>query len=168
MSTTDVDPPDPNVLFALWRLGRLARAFVDGSLVGHELTADEFGIYSLLRDLGEATPSMLERWMSVPATTVSSHINRLERRGHLARYVNPDDGRSTLLRLTAAGVKVHQAAAADYQPALDDVVDALGRNEPKVLAALVMLREAIATANARQVDDGSQTKIGMSREVRSR
>jgi DNA-binding MarR family transcriptional regulator len=155
VSTADVEHPDPNVLFALWRLARQARALVDQTLADHELTSDEFGIYSLLYDLGEATPSMLERWMSAPPTSVSSYIKRLEGRGHLSRFTNPDDGRSTLLRLTPAGAKIHEAATADYLPALDLVVEALGRHEPKVLAALAKLREAIEEARSRQSDDAA-------------
>jgi DNA-binding MarR family transcriptional regulator len=153
VSTDDVERPDPNVLFALWRLARKARALVDDALAEHELTSDEFGVYSLLSELGEATPSMLERWMSARPTTVSSYIKRLEARGHLARFTNPDDGRSTLVRLTPAGVKVHQAATADYLPALDLVIENLGRHEPKVLAAIATLRDAIDEARSRQLDD---------------
>jgi DNA-binding MarR family transcriptional regulator len=91
--------------------------------------------------------------MSARPTTVSSYIKRLEARGHLGRFTNPDDGRSTLLRLTPAGVKVHQAATADYLPTLDLVIENLGRHEPKVLAALATLRHAIDEARSRQLVD---------------
>ena len=107
------------------------------------LTADEFGIYSVLTSADTLTPSELARWMSAPPTTMSSYVKRLEGRGHLERDRNPGDGRSYLLRLTPAGRRAHQAAGKAFLPVLGHVVAALDRHEPSVRRALARLREAL-------------------------
>lgn len=132
-----------NVLFDVWLASRATHAVLDAALAPTGLTADEFGFYSVLMSADVLTPSEVARWMSAPLTTVSSYVKRLERRGHLVREPNPDDGRSSLLRLTPAGRDAHQAAGQAFLPVLDQVVAALGRNEPTVRRAFGHLREAL-------------------------
>ena len=88
------------------------------------------------------TPTELARWMSAPATTVSSYVRRLSARGHLERERNRD-GRSYVLRLTEAGRAAHAAAGARFLPALEEVVAALGAQEPEVRRALAVLRRSL-------------------------
>ena len=139
-----IDGDAGNVLFELWRLGRAANALLATTLAAMDMTGDEFGIYSVVgcseRGL---SPTALARWMSAPPTTVSSHIKRLEARGHLARHPDPHDRRSYVLRLTPAGDRALRHAAATYEPVLASVRRQLGGHEPDVRAALVTLRHAI-------------------------
>lgn len=138
-----VDPDGTNVLFDVWLLSRATTGALDAALAGTGLTAEEFGVYSVLTSADALTPSELARWLSAPPTTVSSFVKRLEARGHLVRQPNPDDGRSSLLRLTAAGRRAHARAGAAFLPVLDEVTRRLGRRERAVRDALALLRECI-------------------------
>lgn len=80
------------------------------------MTGDEFTIYSVLTSADTLTPSELAQWMSAPATTVSSYVKRFEGRGHVQRERNPHDGRSYVLRLTAAGRRAHRSAVDAFVP----------------------------------------------------
>jgi DNA-binding MarR family transcriptional regulator len=137
-----------NVLFDVWLVSRLATSLLDAALAPSGLTADEFAVYSVLGSSEAITPSELARWMGAPPTTVSSYVRRFEGRGHVTRARNPDDGRSTVVRLTAAGLRAHRAAGAAFLPVLDQVVRALGGEEPGVRRALAGLRDALDTAAA--------------------
>jgi DNA-binding MarR family transcriptional regulator len=132
-----------NVLFDVWLVSRAVTGALDAALAPTGLTADEFGIYSVLTTADSMTPSELARWMSAPPTTVSSYVKRLEARGHIERERNPDDGRSYVLSLTPAGRRAHQAAGARFLPVLDHVVSSLGPKEPGVRRALAALRGAV-------------------------
>lgn len=132
-----------NVLFDIWLVSRATTGVLDAALAPSGLTADEFGIYSVLTSADTMTPSDLARWMSAPATTVSSYVKRLEGRGHVQRERNPADGRSFVLRLTDAGRAAHAAAGARFVPVLDAVVGALGRRESAVRSGLRALRDAL-------------------------
>ncbi len=137
------DVGETNVLFELWRVSRAAGALLEAALATAGLSGDEFGIYSVLAAGEATTPTELARWMSAPATTVSSHIKRLEARGHLTRTPATHDGRSVLLQLTPAGRRTHEAATAVYLPLLTLVTDDLGGREPGVRKALLTLRHAV-------------------------
>lgn len=132
------------MLFDVWSVSRATTGALDAALAPSGLTADEFGIYSVLTSSEVMTPTELARWMSAPPTTVSSHVKRIEARGHLVRERNPADGRSYVLRLTPAGRAAHQAAGARFLPVLDAVVASLGAKEPAVRRALANLRTALA------------------------
>ena len=134
-----------NALFDVWLVSRAATNLLDRALAPSGLTADEFGLYSVLTSAETMTPSDLARWMSAPPTTVSSYVKRLEARGHVQRVRNPADGRSYVLRLTAAGRAAHGEAGRRFLPVLDEVVAALGRREGAVRTGLRDLRDALDT-----------------------
>jgi DNA-binding MarR family transcriptional regulator len=142
-----------NVLFDVWLVLRATTGMLDTKLASTGLTADEFGVYSVLTSAEELTPTELARWMSAPPTTVSSYVKRLEQRGHVVRERNPDDGRSYLVRLTPAGRQAHAAAGRAFVPVLEDVVRALGRHEPSVRKSLTQLRRSIDSLDSLQADD---------------
>lgn len=132
-----------NVLFDVWLTSRATTALLDDALADSGLTADEFGVYSVI-NRGPLTPTELSTWMSAPLTTVSSYVKRFERRGHVRRVPNPDDGRSYRLRLTRDGVRAYERAGTAFLDALADVRAHLGGAEPSIVAALATLRSALA------------------------
>jgi DNA-binding MarR family transcriptional regulator len=115
-----------NVLFDVWLVSRATTALVDDAVLASGLDADEFAIYSVLSSGDGMTPTELAHWMSAPATTVSSYVKRFERRGHVRRDPNPDDGRSYRVALTVAGRRVHAEAGELFRPLLDEVTRRLG------------------------------------------
>ena len=133
------------MLFDVWLVSRATTGALDAALAPTGLTADEFGLYSVLTSAAALTPSEIARWVSAPATTVSSYLKRLEQRGHVQRDPNPADGRSYVVRLTPAGKKAHRAAGAAFLPVLDRVVTALGAEERTVRQALAALRASLDT-----------------------
>jgi len=135
-----------NVLFDVWLVYRATTGVLDGALAPTGLSADEFGLYSVLTSADGLTPSELARWMAAPATTVSSYVKRLERRGHVKRIANPRDRRSYLLSLTPSGRRAHRAAVDAFIPVLERVVGALGPSEPSVRQSLAVLRAALLPA----------------------
>jgi DNA-binding MarR family transcriptional regulator len=132
-----------NVLFDVWLTSRAVTGLIDAALAPTGLTADEFGVYSVLTSTEWMTPSELAVWVSAPATTVSSYVKRLQQRGHLERRRNPADGRSFVIRLTPSGRSAHRAAGKAFLPVLRRVVAALGDDEPAVRGALTRLRVAV-------------------------
>src|SRR3954452_6105538 len=143
----DDDPS--NVLFDTWLTARAAIALLDSALAGTGLDAEDFAVYSVLRQAGEISPGELARWMSAPATTVSSHVKRLVARGHVRQVPHPEDGRSYRITLTDAGQHAHTTAGRHFLPALTAVEAALPQPAGDVQQALRDLRTAIGTAAQR-------------------
>lgn len=144
----NVPPEGTNVLFDLWMVSRTSTGLLDEALAPVGLTADEFGVYSVLTSSETMTPTELARWMWAPPTTVSSYVKRFEKRGHLVRERNASDGRSFVLRLTPEGRSVHRAGVEAFIPVLGQVVAGLGSTESAVRQSLRALLEALEQAEA--------------------
>jgi DNA-binding MarR family transcriptional regulator len=133
-------------LFALWLVGRSTVAAIEARIAGTGLAPDEFAVYCVLDIAGPLTPSALGSWMAAPPTTVSAFVKRLERRGHVARRPNPDDGRSHLLELTGEGRRARDAASAAFAPLRDRVQGELGASTASLTGELLALRRILDAA----------------------
>ena len=145
-----LDPGLGNVLFDVWLVSRATSAAIDDALRGSGLDADEFAVYSVLASSDRITPTELARWMSAPATTVSSYLKRFEARGHVRRVANPDDGRSHHLELTPAGRRVHQAAGERFSPLLQRVTALLGASAEPTHRRLRVLHQAVESVTTEE------------------
>ena len=144
---SSVNGDDPsNVLFDTWLTARAAIALLDSALAGTGLDAEDFAVYSVLRQAGEISPGELARWMSAPATTVSSHVKRLVARGHVRQVPHPEDRRSYRITLTEDGQQAHTTAGRHFLSALGSVEAALPRPAGDVQQALRDLHAAIGAA----------------------
>jgi DNA-binding MarR family transcriptional regulator len=79
-----------------------------GQLVDRELSAESVGAvdYALLSLIGVRGPVRLTEVageLGMPLTTASDAIRRLETGGRVERLPNPEDGRSSLFRLSESG-----------------------------------------------------------------
>jgi DNA-binding MarR family transcriptional regulator len=143
-NTADIsDPGLGNVLFDTWLVSRAVQSLIDDAIKPTGLDADEFAIYSILSRGEGMTPSELSRWMSAPATTVSSYVKRFEKRGHVDRVPSVEDRRSYRLILTTEGRAAHRRAGELFQPTLAEVDEALGKQGPNVHLQLLELRRVI-------------------------
>jgi DNA-binding MarR family transcriptional regulator len=96
---------------------------IAGELVDLDLTASEINALANLGDGRGRTVSQLGVAVGTRPTTLTSVLDRLERRGHITRGTRAGDRRSVLIELTDAG----RAAAAVITRTLADLEDrALG------------------------------------------
>ena len=153
----DCDEPI-TVLFDVWRTARSVSALLDGALAGTGLDAEDFAVYSLLAG-GPVSPTELARWMSAPATTVSSYVKRLQARGHVRRIAHPEDGRSYRLHLTTAGRQAHTRAAEHFIPALQRVEAAMTVSPAQAQVILRDLEHAVTTVRI-EGSDGAAEQVG--------
>ena len=124
------------------------RALLARALADAPLTADEFAVYSVLFGTGPTTPSRLAADLGMPASTMSHYLRRMAERGHLDRRTNPDDGRSSLVVLTADGRSATEACFPAFGAAITSFRANLGMPEADLLAALTKMSEAIAAASS--------------------
>jgi DNA-binding MarR family transcriptional regulator len=87
-------------------------------------------ILTHVRDLEPVSPTEISRASGAPMTTLRDNIQRLVDRKLVRRVPNPADGRSYLVRLTARGGAIMQAA----DPALLEAYLALERRLPRARA----------------------------------
>jgi DNA-binding MarR family transcriptional regulator len=129
------------------RLGRfqaLAKQRIDAVLGEHGLSVGEFDVLSALRHTGEPyelRPVDLARSLMLSPAGMTSRLDRLEAAGHIVRRADPDDRRSMLVVLTAAGRVTVDAAVTDHVA-----------NEARLLAPLTAAQRQAFDAALRQLN----------------
>jgi DNA-binding MarR family transcriptional regulator len=138
--------PQPNVLFQSYLNGQLMQSLVQRTFGAHGADAEDFGLYSALGVWGPITPTELASRIGMPPTTLSSALRRLERRGHVRRERNPNDGRSYLVELTDAGDRRWRDGWPPLRASIEQVVAQLGEEHEEVVDRLRRLERALREA----------------------
>jgi DNA-binding MarR family transcriptional regulator len=126
-------PPlkDCSLLFEFWLIQQATYPLIDTAMAGSGISSpDQLGMYFLLDEFGTMTPGEIAKQSGMRPNTVSVSLNRLEKRGHIARRPNPLDGRSVIIELSDAG-----------RTALLDAVEGVRRLEDRI-GTLVDMEDA--------------------------
>jgi MarR family transcriptional regulator, organic hydroperoxide resistance regulator len=105
-------PLEVYLLNALHRSNRQATIFVDELIREFGLCTADGHLLAYLGVLGPSSVAELVRIFGYHKSTMSSILNKLEKRGHLRRVINDKDRRSFLVELTAEGRRVSDLARA--------------------------------------------------------
>ncbi len=110
-------PLEPSALLALQRATHTTLHVLATVLADLDLTASEINTLANLADGRGRTASQLGAAVGARPTTLTSVLDRLERRGHITRGTRAGDRRSVLIELTASG----RLAAAAIRQAIADL-----------------------------------------------
>jgi MarR family transcriptional regulator, organic hydroperoxide resistance regulator len=111
------DIAGPTALLALQRATHATMQVLASELVDLDLTPSEINALANLADGQGRTVSQLGAAIGSRPTTLTSVLDRLERRGHITRGVKAGDRRSVLIELTPSGA----AAAETIEASLRDL-----------------------------------------------
>ena len=109
---SEIVPSDWSALLALQRAAHATVHVLAAELAALDLTASEINALANLADGQGRTVSQLGSAVGTRPTTLTSVLDRLERRGHITRGALAGDRRSVLIQLTESG---RTAAAAITQ-----------------------------------------------------
>lgn len=93
----------PSALLALQRATHATLQILMAELVDLDLTASEINALAILADGRSRTITELGAAAGSRPTTLTSVLDRLERRGHITRGTRPGDRRVVLIALTPSG-----------------------------------------------------------------
>ncbi|HEX6060809.1 MAG TPA: MarR family transcriptional regulator [Candidatus Limnocylindria bacterium] len=128
------------------RSARLLRA----TFAGAPMTPDEFAVYSLLRFVAPITPARLANALGMQRSTMSNYLARMDERGDLARRRAPEDGRSSVIELSADGQARLDATLPHFRAAIVPFTAALGTHRESALKALAQINAAFDKTLAAQ------------------
>lgn len=140
-----VEKPDLDVspMAVIGRLSRTALAVESRLAVTfarHGLDASSFDVLATLLRSGapyRIAPAELAREAMISTSAVAQRLNKLERRGLVARAANPSDGRGTVVALTDAGKNLVERVLPDHLETETGIVSVLSAEEQKALALLL-------------------------------
>ena len=132
---------DPVAVFS--RISRLSRHLELArreAFAAHGMEQWEFDVLAALRRAGtpyELSPGRLLRETLVTSGTMTNRVDRLSARGLVERYPDPDDRRGVIVRLTADGKSVVDAAFTELLEAERALLEDLSERDRKKLASLL-------------------------------
>jgi DNA-binding MarR family transcriptional regulator len=107
------------------------------------LSRHQASILDHLDEIDPTTVNDLARHMGVTASTVSLAIDRLERKGYVARLRDGADRRRVHVRLTSAGVRIREATSVLDPPRVEALIARLNDDEREAaVRGLALLADA--------------------------
>jgi DNA-binding MarR family transcriptional regulator len=136
----DLDMRHLQVTARLSRLGRHVALREEDVFGRFGLNRGEVGVLSALRIAGpphRLSPTRLGRGLMLSSAGVTSRLDRLERRGFIARLPDPDDRRGVIVELTDRGLELVDAAVAANVQSDRQMLGRLSEGQVDELAALL-------------------------------
>lgn len=134
-----------SALLALQRATHATLQVLAAEVAGLDLTASEINALANLADGRSRSVSELGRAAGTRPTTLTSVLDRLERRGHITRRPRPADRRGVLVGLTPSG----RRAAATIQHAITGIEQrVLGPLPADVISGLRTALQALTEISA--------------------
>ncbi|MFD7256425.1 MarR family winged helix-turn-helix transcriptional regulator [Streptomyces sp. NPDC059874] len=134
-----------SALLALQRATHATLQVLAAELVDLDLTASEINALANLADGRGRTVSELGAAVGTRPTTLTSILDRLERRGHITRGTRPGDRRAVLIELTPSG----RAAATTIRETITALEHrALDALPPEALVGLRAALQALTEVSA--------------------
>ncbi len=122
------------------RTGATLCPLLDRTHAEFGLLGESFDVLASLRRSGppyQLTPTQLYREMMLTSGAMTNRIDRLEEAGLVARKPDPSDRRGTLVRLTAKGKALIDAAAAEHAANEERLLAVLTATEQRQLGDLL-------------------------------
>jgi DNA-binding MarR family transcriptional regulator len=132
----------------LFALSQQQGSLLQQAMADAPLQPSEFAIYSALRLMQPITPTQLATTLGMRATTLSSALVKMERRTHLRRRRNPDDGRSVMLSLSSAGIRATERCFPAFGRAIQTFLRHLEVDQTELLRHLEAFSSALTKAAA--------------------
>jgi DNA-binding MarR family transcriptional regulator len=129
----------------LFATGRQLRTLLDEELADSPLTPDEFAVTSVLLLEQPVRPTELAELTGLRPTTLSNYLRRFEAAGVVTRRRDPDDGRASLVELTAEGKAQTEACFPGFGSAIGSFQKALAETGVPELDVVEML-ESVSRA----------------------
>jgi len=152
----DIDLDGNRIMARARRITLLSRPKIEAVFSRHGIDAGEFDVLATLRRSGAPyalRPTELYRSLMISSGGLTDRLIRLEERGLVRRRASPEDRRSLLVELTAAGATCAEAAFREDMLVENVFVAKLSTHERDELARL--LRKL-----ALQIEEAIQTPSG--------
>ena len=125
--------PGVHVWLVLAKTAHAMASRAGRSIAGLGMCASDFGALEVLLHKGPLPVNTLGRKLLLTSGSVTTAIDRLERRGLVTRRNNPADRRARIVHLTPAGRKFIQSAFAAHAADMEQEVSVLSATERAAL-----------------------------------
>jgi len=121
----------------LWKAGRTLEKHAVRSIEAAGMCRSDFGVLEALLHKGPLPVNALGTKVLLTSGSITTAVDRLERRGLVERAGDPKDRRTRIVSLTSAGRKLIRKLFADHEQAMESAVSVLTTNERSTLDRLL-------------------------------
>ena len=126
-----------HVWLVLWRAANALEKHANRHIESFGFCASDFGILECLLHKGALPVNAIGRKILLTSGSITSAIDRLEKKKMVARQFDPADRRARIVDLTPDGRKFIENAFARHESEIEKAVSDLSDNERKTLTALL-------------------------------
>ncbi|MDE1178553.1 MAG: MarR family transcriptional regulator [Edaphobacter sp.] len=147
MTTQRQDEEDLSAIhlwLVLWKAARAVEQHAHRSIAPFNMGASDFGVLEALLHKGPLTVKQLGGKVLLTSGSMTTAVDRLERRGLVVRSNDAKDRRARIISLTDAGRELISEAFTEHRMALENAVSGFSQQERAEL--LPLLRQLGHTA----------------------
>lgn len=140
----DLDTGGMDILGRARRIVLKSRPPIEAVFARHGIDAGEFDVLSTLRRSGPPyalRPTELYKGLMISSGGLTARLAKLEKAGLITRPPSPDDARSTLVQLTAAGLSKVEAAFREDMALESRMIQGLSPQQKAQLTDLLKVLE---------------------------
>src|SRR3954469_1884900 len=143
-------PSGTHVWLVLMKAHEAMRQHADRHIRSLGIGFSDFAALEVLLHKGPTPVNEIGRKVRLTSGSITTAVDRLERKGMVERRNDPEDGRARVVHLTPAGRKLITCAFADHEAAMERATSGLTPAERGEAAALL---KKLGTKAAELVDD---------------
>lgn len=148
-----------HVWLVLWRAARALEEHSTQSIARFDMGVSDFGVLEALLHRGPLSATELGAKVLLTSGSMTTAIDRLERRGLVIRHDDRNDRRSRLIHLTPSGRKLIEKAFEKHRKAMERSL--AGFSDEDRAALLPLLRRLGRTAqHNHKAKEAKETKEG--------
>ncbi len=125
------------VWLILWRASNALETRANRHIEAFGFCASDFGILECLLHKGALPVNAIGKKILLTSGSITSAIDRLEKKGLVARAFSPEDRRARIVDLTAEGRAFIKGAFAEHEAEIEHAVEVLDADERKTLIGLL-------------------------------
>lgn len=133
-----------HIWLLLWKASRAVEAHAHRSIARFDMGISDFGVLEALLHKGPLTVKQLGQKVLLTSGSMTTAVDRLEKRGLVVRSNDARDRRARVISLTTAGKELISEAFSSHRMALESAV--AGFSQQERLAILPLLRHLGRTA----------------------
>jgi MarR family 2-MHQ and catechol resistance regulon transcriptional repressor len=121
----------------MWKAARAVEAYAVKSIAGLEMCGSDFAVLEALLNKGPLPVNVIGRKVLLTSGSITTAIDRLEKKGLVERERDPADKRARIVHLTPEGRKLIKKAFADHAADMERLSSVLETDERATMIRLL-------------------------------
>ena len=139
----------------MWKAAHAVEAYAVKSIAGVEMCSSDFAVLEALLNKGPLPVNVIGRKVLLTSGSITTAIDRLEKKGLVERRADAEDKRARIVHLTREGRRLIRKAFADHAADMERLSSVL---EPDERATMIRLLKKIGLQAAQLLEEDKEKR----------